>query len=164
MKWIIAVIVFSFAFWMLLVPLIVSGIWRPEYFITVHRVHVEDGVVGQPIKIVADRTVHRDFVSDRFVQLRKLEGSKYALHCRRIVRDVPSTKDSVFPANMHLNRWLGIPPNAPCEIGAGTYQLLTEYRIHWMLWSKVRFKVETKPFVVRGPGEIEVPKQVELDY
>lgn len=144
----VTVFILAAVFFWFVTPAVIGRMVTPDHFVTVRTVFVEDGVEGQPIRVTPDRTVHRRFVSNRLVQLRRETDAGFALVCRRQVNDVPSEVMTPPPADMHLDRWFGIPPNMPCDVKPGRYKIVTDWEIPFWLGSRVTFSVESNVFTI----------------
>lgn len=158
-SWIVAACVFGFyaglSIWVL--PWAIQMAMPTDYFETINRIFIDDLRVGQKPKMVVDRVRHRNYRGAWDVYVRKVEDNGFETVCHGDDGDWPFEINSRLPDPLYLDRWMGIPPNPECApLEVGTYYVLTEYSVPWILGATIRWSAQSNVFKVL-PSEYPIP-------
>lgn len=132
----------ALAFWLLLIPFILSNIIPASNWFEVNRVFFSDSVTGHPPHLTVDRIIHRQFRGSWDAEVKREDGSVFDSHCLRhspVPFDYKPT--ARIPPDADLRWWLEIPPNRDCRWEPGRYIVETTWRIY--LWLGVTLKVKS---------------------
>lgn len=134
-----------------LVPIVVP---MSRYY-DLRSVTVADTVHGISPRVIVDRTIRRDFRGRFEIEIMRAEGSEFSAFWScgdhdsewRIYRD-----ETMFPAGMDLNWWMGIPPNPYCDLPEGTYKIISTIYAQGWLGAVLSTTVDSNVFVVGEVG------------
>lgn len=146
----LALYAFAIAFWLLILPNVLSATIPASLWLDVRPPFVDDSVEGVPPHITPDREIVRDFTGSWVAYVRRAEGEGFTHWCRRAspepFRYIAGTQ---LTEQKDMDWWLEIPPNEPCEWAPGQYRVTTEWTIH--LWGGVKVRTErtSNTFTIR---------------
>lgn len=127
--------------------LAISYVWPTSYWIEVTSVRVLDGRVGEPIRMLVDRRIHREFHGTwlAHVRVQRLDGDE--LFCPSS-GSIYYKRSSQLPPEVTLEWWT----EGRCKtLPAGRYVVETTWTIspsEWPFPAK-RLYVTSNPFEVR---------------
>lgn len=117
-------------------PMIMPLVVPMSRYYELRTVTVSDAEAGVSPQMIVDRTIHRDFRGRFEVEIMRAEGSEFTSwwQCGPHGSDWRTYRDeAALPADMDLDWWMGIPPNAPCPLPPGTYKIMTTiYARSWL--------------------------------
>lgn len=117
-------------FWLMLVWLSVFTtvvLWPASYWFEVTRIEVLDTKEGEPVFMVVDRTIKRQFVGQYSLVVRKLTVNGWVIECATgPSAEIDYSPDSVLQDPLTLEWWTG----SKCfDLGEGSYRLTTNWTI-----------------------------------
>jgi hypothetical protein len=131
-------------------PALIGAVWPPEYYMRITTFVVEPSRVGQPERVLSDRTVVRDHDRTIHVTVVGLEGSALGYLCDRSVAALMAKAGSLFPPDMTLRRFMGEERDTtPCRPRpVGTYSVSGYYEIDGPFRSKIKQPIPAATFEV----------------
>lgn len=119
LAWIVAALICSIAFG-------AANWWPASWWLEYRSLSVSNAVVGEPIRMTADRTIARPFVATWNVTLRVWNGGWEVYPCGT-TRTQNYTPDTKLPHDLTLAWWTG---KECATLPAGRYKMTTTWRIN----------------------------------
>ena len=117
------------SFWFMM---IVAWLWPASWWLSVNEIHVFDAEAGQPIYMSVDREIHRPFVAEWAVNVRKIYDNRSTIICVGTGRS-DYREDAVYPEDLSLDWWT----DGKCKtLNSGKYILTTTWIITGAFSSK----------------------------
>lgn len=114
-------------------------------------VTVADTTVGGSPAVIVDRTILQSFRGRYEIDIMRAEGSEFVAwwECGAHVSDWRGYhQEASLPVDMTLDWWMGIPPNRPCPLPAGTYKVVTTIYAKGPFGAELSTTVDSNVFTV----------------
>jgi hypothetical protein len=122
------------------------GLWPTSWWLEVRSVYVGDAEAGEPVPMIVDRTIHRPFLGEWSVVVRKVSGGASETVCT--AKGTTNYRpDSTLPDPLLLS-WWAYPE---CDtLPAGVYILTTIWKVQGTTLLPPKYaKADSNPFTVQ---------------
>lgn len=124
---------------------LIAWLWPANWWLEVRRMHVNDGLAGQPITMEVERKIIRPFFGEWSAIVRKRQGAGWVVVCPS-VGSTDYRADATLPHDLTLEWWTA--GTCPALV-AGSYVLTTTWAIYPEFMPKKVLKVVSNEFTIR---------------
>lgn len=124
---------------------LIAWLWPASWWLDVRRMHVNDGLAGQPITMEVERSIIRPFFGEWSAIVRKRQGSGWVVVCLS-AGSTDYRADAALPHDLTLDWWTaGTYP----ALVADSYILTTTWVVYPEFLPKKVLKVVSNEFTIR---------------
>jgi hypothetical protein len=126
-------------FFFVAAPVVVPFVWPMSFYYELRSVTISDAMEGETPKVVVDRSIHRDFRGRYEIVIMRAVGGEYEPFwaCGQHTSERRTyLVGAVLPENLDLDWWMDVPPNPPCLLPPGQYQVVTQ------VWARTPFNAD----------------------